>query len=124
MTTALLGMTWAGVTAQEPRVRVAVSHESQPHTPPVGWTFERGLPASSASAPPDWTARVVTTEESDLVEIAWSSDGGPSGDIAPGATMTGFSVTLPRPSAEYTSAGFMVILGNGTRISGRVGPSP
>jgi hypothetical protein len=98
------------------------SGESQLRTAPLGWTPERGLPASSATSPRGWTARVVTTEESDLVEVAWSSDAGPQWDIAPGTTVAGFSVKVPGRSAEYRTAHFQVILGNGTLVSGSPEP--
>lgn len=85
---------------------------------PLGWTFDAGLPPSSGGAPQGWTLRVVTTEESDIIYLDWSNDGDPQWDIPPGASVGGFSVTLARPSAEYRTARFDAVLGNGTHVTG------
>ena len=98
----------------------AASDQPQLREAPIGWTFDAGLPRSSAEAPRGWTLRVVTTEESDSIYLDWSSDGDPQWDIAPGTTIGGFSVTLARPSAEYRTARFDALLGNSTHISGAV----
>ena len=92
--------------------------QPQLHEAPLGWTFEAGLPPSSGEAPRGWTLRVVTTEESDIVYLDWSSDGDPQWDIEPGTAVGGFSVTLARPSAEYRTARFDAILGNATHVTG------
>ena len=92
--------------------------EAQLHALPVGWTFEQGLSPSSATSPQGWTPRLVTTEESTLVDMEWSSDGGSQFDIGAGATATGFSVRLPAASSEYRTKNFDVILSNSTHVYG------
>lgn len=92
--------------------------QPQLHEAPLGWTFDAGLPPSSGGAPQGWTLRVVTTEESDIIYLDWSNDGDPQWDVAPGASVGGFSVTLARPSAEYRTARFDAILGNATHVTG------
>ncbi len=98
--------------------------EAQLQTLPVGWTFEQGVPASSTTSPQGWTARLVTTEESALVDMEWSSDGGSQFDIAAGATASGFSVRLPQASPAYRTANFDVILGDSTHQYGLLEPDP
>jgi hypothetical protein len=96
--------------------------EAQLHALPAGWTFEQGVPQSSTTSPNGWTPRLVTTEESALVDMEWSSDGGSQFDIAPGATATGFSVRLPQASSEYRTVNFDVILGDSTHVYGVLEP--
>jgi hypothetical protein len=91
-------------------------------TPPLGWTFDGGLPPGSASAPSGWQTRVVTTEENPFVDIEWSNEGGASGDIAPGASQSGFRVIVPQASAPYRSGHFDVILGDSTHVSAPMVP--
>jgi hypothetical protein len=87
-------------------------------TEPAGWTLAAGLAPGSAASPQGWTARLVTTEESDFVDMEWSNDGEPYFDIAPGASKGGFSVTLAAPSPEYRNSMFDVILGDSTHEFG------
>jgi len=95
----------------------AVHGQPQLHAAPLGWTLENGVPPSSVTSPTGWAARVVTMEESDLLDVEWTSDGGSQFDVGPGATAT-FSVKLAQPAAEYRSSDFDVILGNSTHVSG------
>lgn len=109
--------------SQQALVTLVIGYDRRSDTPqlrtvPLGWTLDQGLPASSTTAPPGWVARAVTMEESDLINLEWSSEGGSAGDIPPGATATGFSVKLPRPAAEYRNARFEVLLANGARVTG------
>lgn len=94
---------------------------SELRLPPLGWTFDDGLPASSASGPAGWEARVVTTEESPFVDMEWSNEGGAAKDIAPGATGI-FRVTVPQPSDAYRTGHFDVILGDSTHTSAPLTP--
>lgn len=95
---------------------------AQLHSVPSGWTLNGGLPESSVISPPGWTARLVTTEESPLVNMDWSSDQGPQFDIQPGASVSGFSVRLPQARSEYRTAAFDVILGDSTHVYGTLQP--
>src|SRR5256885_625316 len=54
----------------------SVRQEPQLTTLPGGWTFERGLAWGTASAPHQWTVRLVTTEENPRFMLEWSSDDG------------------------------------------------
>jgi hypothetical protein len=94
----------------------------QLHERPLGWTFDAGLPSSSAGAPRGWTLRVVTTEESDLIYLDWSSDGDPRWDIAPGTVIGGFAVTLARASGQYRTVRFDAVLGNSSHVTGTLAP--
>jgi hypothetical protein len=94
----------------------------QLRTYPLGWTVERGIPASGMTSPSGWTGRVVTMEESALVSLAWSSDQGPQWDIAPGATATGFTVRVATRAPEYRRARFDVLLANATHVVGSLEP--
>jgi len=79
------------------------SARPQLKTPPLGWSLKSGIPQSSVTSPNGWTATVVTTEESNLLQIEWSvSD--PSSALAPGQTLQGFSVTLPKADDSYKSS--------------------
>lgn len=98
--------------------------EAQLHALPAGWTFEQGTPASNLTSPAGWTGRLVTTEESPLVDVEWSSDGGAQFDIAPAATGTGFSVRLAQAASEYRTASFDVILGDSTHVYGAMETDP
>jgi len=89
---------------------------------PLGWTFDAGLPSSSAGAPRGWTLRVVTTEESDLIYLDWSSDGDARWDIAPGTVGDGFAVTLARASGEYRTVRFDAVLGDASHVTGTLEP--
>jgi hypothetical protein len=94
----------------------------QLHELPMGWTVDAGVPPTNAEAPRGWTLRVVTTEESDIIYLDWSSDGDPQWDIAPGTAVGGFSVKLAHPSAEYRTARFDAALGNSTHVTGTLAP--
>jgi hypothetical protein len=96
--------------------------QPQLHEPPLGWTIDAGVPPSRSGAPRGWTLRVVTTEESDIIYLDWSSDGDPRWDIAPGTAVGGFSVTLAHASAEYRTARFDAVLGNSTHVTGTLAP--
>lgn len=94
--------------------------EPQLRAEPLGWTLDSGLAPSSATSPQGWAARLVTTEESEFVDMEWSSDAGPQWDVAPGTTKTGFSVKLAAPSSEYRTSKFDVILGDSTHEFGQL----
>lgn len=81
---------------------------------PRGWTLADGIPASSVASPPGWVPRIVTMEESDYVNLEWTSDDGAQYDIAPGATKTGFLVLLDSASSAYANAHFDVVFGDST----------
>jgi hypothetical protein len=88
---------------------------------PSGWDYSSGLPLNSAEAPAGWEPYVVTTEESDLVNIAWDVNQ-TSGSIASGQTQSGFSVVLPQANDPYRVAHWTVILDDATTISGTLEP--
>lgn len=98
----------------------SASGEAQLGATPLGWTVEDGLPAASATSPAGWSSRLVTTEESELVDLEWSSDADSQFDIAPGATAIGFSIRLAEPAVEYRTAAFVLTLADSTFVSGTV----
>jgi hypothetical protein len=87
---------------------------------PLGWG-DNGLPLNSAEAPAGWEAYVVTTEESDLVSMAWDINQA-SGSIASGQTRGGFSVILPQANDPYRVAHWTAILDDATTVSGTLEP--
>jgi len=86
---------------------------------PVGWSFDTGLQAGSVGSPPGWTSVLVTTEEHAQVQLEWKSSG-PSGDIDPLTSKTGFSVTVPAADQTFTSSQWTVYLDNATAMSGNL----
>lgn len=74
--------------------------------PPVGWTFESGIPQSSAKSPRNWRVNLITTEESAELNLQWQNDG--SSDILPGQTLSGFSVTVPEADNRYLTGHWTV----------------
>lgn len=91
--------------------------------PPTGWTIDSGIANGTIASPGGWTPAVVTTEESPLLDIEWTSDSSGAFDIAPLASLSGFAVRVPAPSDEYASASFDVVLGSGAHVYGRVEPA-
>jgi hypothetical protein len=83
---------------------------------PSGWTFESGAPAGALASPAHWSATVIATEESPLIEIEWRNDG--TADLLPGQTAAGFSVTVPSSSTLYLVSHWTVFFGDSTAASG------
>ncbi len=83
---------------------------------PSGWSFDNGIPDDSASAPADWKAEVITTEESSFVEIQWRNSG--HSDILPNQSASGFGVVLQRQNMLYLTAHWTVLFADGTAASG------
>jgi hypothetical protein len=101
---------------------------SELSVPPLGWSFDTGAPAGSFGSPVGWTPLVITTEESNLVEVEWGSvdtDDIPPGktvddgtaDIMPGQTVSGFSVIVAAPAAEYMNSHWTVFFGDSSAAS-------
>src|SRR6266496_6602011 len=42
-------------------------------TPPLGWSVTDGIPPSSVVSPTGWTARIIRTEDTDLLELEWGA---------------------------------------------------
>jgi len=84
-------------------------------TPPFGWSFDSGLPASSVLSPAGWHATVVTTEESPKIEVEWRS-GGPGDDIGNGQQRV-FSVLVSQADDKYRSSHWTTIFGDSTTAS-------
>lgn len=81
-------------------------------TPPLGWSVTSGIPPSSVSSPSGWTAQITPTEDTDLLQLEWTTSG--SG-IAPGQALQGFSVLVPQADATYASSDWTVYVnGAGT----------
>lgn len=85
---------------------------------PLGWSVDVGIPQGSVSSPAHWTPTVVTTEESKLVEIEWSTDA--TAAIAPGQTESGFEIVTPHSTSEYLSSHWTAFFTDGTAASGLI----
>jgi hypothetical protein len=85
--------------------------------PPLGWELARGLPASSATSPPGWLVRVITTEESPYFDVKWDCEREIGLNVPPGDTLAGFSVLLKQANSAYRTAHYDVILENATHVS-------
>ena len=88
-------------------------------TPPVGWTPEGGLAASSTTSPQGWTPALVGEEESEYFNLEWNSREDGSTDIAPGATVT-FTVRAPTSATKYDAPQFDVVFGDVSHAYGLV----
>jgi hypothetical protein len=88
---------------------------SQLTTLPQGWDFDNGIPAGSSASPANWHASVVTTEESPLAELEWRNNG--TADIAPGQTLSGFTVITPQPDNAYLNGLWTVFFSDSTIAS-------
>jgi hypothetical protein len=89
-------------------------------TAPVGWDPETGLAPNSASAPEGWTPTLVTEEESEFFNLEWDSSADSDFDIKPGATVSGFSVRVPKAATEYRFPQFDIVLEDATHVYGQV----
>jgi hypothetical protein len=93
---------------------------SEIQTPPAGWSVDGGLPASSSSSPNGWTAKVIPTEDTSLLQFEWDAST-PSAAIAPGQTLQGFSIILLQPDVTYSSSDWTVYV-NGAGTNYYTGP--
>lgn len=90
-------------------------------TPPLGWSVTTGIPASSVSSPNGWTAQITPTEDTNLLQLEWTTSGSA---IAPGQTLQGFSILIPQADTTYASSDWTVYVnGAGTNYyTGSLGP--
>jgi hypothetical protein len=86
--------------------------------PPTGWTFDTGLADGSTTSPHSWHATLITTEESQYVELEWRNNG--AADIMPGQTATGFSVVTVVPNQHYLSGNWTAFFSDSTIESARL----
>lgn len=82
---------------------------------PLGWSFDSGIPAESVTSPIGWSANVITTEESPLVELEWRNGG--VSDIQPNQVATGFGVVVPAPNTLYLNSHWTVFFADATAAS-------
>lgn len=85
---------------------------------PLGWSMKTGIPQGSITSPNHWTPTVVTTEESNVVEIEWKNDG--TSNIQPGHIGIGFDVVAPPHSDTYLSSHWTAFMEDGTVLSGLI----
>ena len=84
--------------------------------PPVGWTFESGIPQASTKSPPNWRVDLITTEESPYLNLEWRNNG--SSNILPGKVASGFSVTVPEADNHYLTGHWTVLFADSGISSG------
>jgi len=83
---------------------------------PIGWTFDEGLPATSATSPPGWEVTLITNEESQYFDIEWRT--GDATAIPRGGKKTGYSVILSKPHPQYMNSHFTVFFSDATTATG------
>lgn len=79
---------------------------AQLKVPPIGWTFESGIPQSSAKSPPNWQVDLITTMVSNKINLEWRNNG--LSDILPGQVASSFSVTVPAADNRYLTSHWTV----------------
>jgi hypothetical protein len=90
--------------------------ESELKTPPKGWTISTGIPATSVSSPAGWTAEIISTEESDLLQLQWEISNS-SNSLRPGKSLQGFSVMVPKNDLTYQTSHWTVYASSGPKAS-------
>jgi hypothetical protein len=84
---------------------------------PTGYDPAEGPPPSSVSSPTGWSADAFADEMSGMVCVVYRSDAtSPAWDVASGATLGGFSVTLSAPETAYLSAPVTVTFDDGSML--------
>jgi hypothetical protein len=90
-----------------------VSGLAELRTPPRGRSLTTGIPRSNVASPAGWAARIIPTEDTDLLHLEWKASS-PDSAIAPGKPQA-FSVLVPQADASYTSSHWTVYVnGAGT----------
>lgn len=89
ITSVIIGMSYPG--------------DSELQSVPLEWSFSRGIPPSSVSSPLGWRPRIITTEESNLLQLGWKI-AAPQRALLAGHTLQGFSVRLARSDPSYISS--------------------
>lgn len=79
---------------------------------PAGWNDETRTPPGKSTSPAGWVADVETQEENPHHIFEWDAPAEVPG-VAPGQTLEGFSVTLPKPDLAHLKSYFTVYFGNG-----------
>jgi hypothetical protein len=74
--------------------------------PPVGWTPDGATPRTIGT-PAGWAAEVIRGEDTSSLRVDWFPEQGKP--IAPGQTMTGFSIALRLPADVYRTTGWHVV---------------
>lgn len=88
----------------------------QLNTVPKGWTLGSGIPSSSVSSPPGWSAKVTTTEEESKIEIEWSIHS-PGAALAQGQRLQGFGILVPAADDTYLKSDWTTYVdGAGTNV--------
>jgi hypothetical protein len=79
------------------------------NVPPSGWSRENGLAPSSVGSPSNWSAQLLTTEETDVENsLEWGEDDQPF-SLLPGQMASGFTVTAPTDAEAYRSGIWTVL---------------
>jgi hypothetical protein len=78
-----------------------MNSEAELALPPLGWTFDGGIPGGSVSAPSGWQASYTPgTEEDSLSTLRWNGVND-NVTILGGHTLGGFSIAARQPDSLY-----------------------
>jgi hypothetical protein len=90
-------------------------------TPPLGWSVDGGLLPASVTAPSTWTPKITTTEDTDKLELSWTAASGSA--LAPGKSLQGFAVILPKADPSYKNAFWTVYVDGAAKnvFTGKLG---
>jgi hypothetical protein len=86
-------------------------------TPPLNFSFDTFADPGSITSPPGWKGEVQTMEESNFIELHWSTDKVNS-FLLSGQTLSGLGVTLPKLDDSYVNSHWTVIFFDGSTVSG------
>ncbi|MBI3888673.1 hypothetical protein HY311_02685 [Candidatus Nomurabacteria bacterium] len=86
-------------------------------TPPLNFSFDTFADPGSITQPVGWKGEVQTMEESNFIELHWSTDKANS-FLLSGQTLSGLGVTLPKLDDSYVNSHWTVIFFNGSTVSG------
>ena len=109
-----------------PIVQVRIGFDKSQLEPPLllvlprGWTHDGGLPSDSVGGPPGWQGDVIVSHESDFIYLEWRIDGNVSDAINPGTVAPKFYVVLDKPTEEYRTTTFDVVLANSQQVDGQL----
>jgi hypothetical protein len=92
---------------------------------PLGWEIDTGIVAGTIASPAGWEPDVLAVEGSNAVRVEWGTGvAGGAYTLAPGQTLTGFSVLAEGIEPSYLSSHWTAILDNGGARTGQLERAP